>query len=194
VSGADVAETTYTAFPGKDAMTVRLVVRRVRPTPGSELALFTTWDYHAFVNNRSGDMVEVEADHRRHAVLEQRIAELKPPGLAHLPSASSWPTPPGSRSPKWPTTSHAPAVSSLDPTSRKRPPRLCDSGSSPSRDDWSPAADADTCDYPRTWPWTTAIEQALTTVQAIPLRSTADHQPHPTRRLEAGRPALQTRL
>jgi hypothetical protein len=34
VSGADVAE-TYTAFSGKDAMTVRLVVRRVRPTPGS---------------------------------------------------------------------------------------------------------------------------------------------------------------
>jgi len=44
VSGADVAETTYTAFSGKDAIDVRLVVRRVRPTPGSQLALFTTWD------------------------------------------------------------------------------------------------------------------------------------------------------
>jgi hypothetical protein len=51
VSGADVAETTYTAFTGNDAMTVRLVVRRVRPTPGTQLALFTTWDYHAFVTN-----------------------------------------------------------------------------------------------------------------------------------------------
>ena len=50
VSGADVAETTYTAFTGKDAMTVRLIVRRVRPTPGSQLALFTTWDYHAFAH------------------------------------------------------------------------------------------------------------------------------------------------
>ena len=50
VSGADVAETSYTAFSGNDAITVRLVVRRVRPTPGSQLALFTTWDYHAFVH------------------------------------------------------------------------------------------------------------------------------------------------
>ena len=86
VSGADVAETTTTAFTGKDALTVRLVVRRVRPTPGSQLALFTTWNYHAFVTNRPGDMTEVEADHRRHAVVEQRIAELKSAGLAHLPS------------------------------------------------------------------------------------------------------------
>ncbi|MEK6443879.1 hypothetical protein [Pseudonocardia sp. T1-2H] len=30
-------------------ITVRLVVRRVRPTPGSQLALFTDWDYHAMV-------------------------------------------------------------------------------------------------------------------------------------------------
>ena len=66
--------------------TVRLVVRRVRPTPGTQLALFTTWDYHAFVTDRAGDVLEVEADHRRHAVVEQRIAELKCAGLAHLPS------------------------------------------------------------------------------------------------------------
>ena len=85
VSGADVAETSYTAFSGAEALDVRLVVRRVRPTPGSQLALFTTWDYRAFVTNRSGDLVEVEADHRRHAVVEQRIAELKSAGLAHLP-------------------------------------------------------------------------------------------------------------
>ena len=62
------------------------MVRRVRPTPGSQLALFTTWDYHAFVTNRPGDLGEIEADHRRHAVVEQRIAELKSAGLAHLPS------------------------------------------------------------------------------------------------------------
>ncbi len=88
VSGADVAETTYTAFSGKDAMTVRLIVRRVRPTPGSQLALFTDWDYHAFVTNRPGDVLEVEAEHRRHAIVEQRIAELKSAGLAHLPSGN----------------------------------------------------------------------------------------------------------
>jgi hypothetical protein len=87
VSGADVAETTYTCFAGTtEQMTVRLVVRRVRPTPGSQLALFTHWDYHAFVTDRPGELVEVEADHRRHAIVEQTIAELKSAGLAHLPS------------------------------------------------------------------------------------------------------------
>jgi hypothetical protein len=87
VSGADVAETSYTAFAGtKQAMQVRLIVRRVRPTPGSQLALFTTWDYHAFVTDRDGDMLQIEAEHRRHAIVEQSIAELKSAGLAHLPS------------------------------------------------------------------------------------------------------------
>jgi DDE family transposase len=87
VSGADVAETSFTAFTGtKYAMQVRLIVRRVRPTPGSQLALFTTWDYHAFVTDRAGDMLELEADHRRHAIVEQSIAELKSAGLAHMPS------------------------------------------------------------------------------------------------------------
>ncbi|HSO30146.1 MAG TPA: IS1380 family transposase, partial [Candidatus Sulfomarinibacteraceae bacterium] len=37
--GADVAETTYTPFAAEqDARAVRLIVRRVRPTPGSQLA------------------------------------------------------------------------------------------------------------------------------------------------------------
>ena len=88
VSGADVAETGYTAFAGtKHAIEVRLIVRRVRPTPGSQLALFTTWDYHAFVTDRDGDMLQIEAEHRRHAIVEQSIAELKSAGLAHLPSS-----------------------------------------------------------------------------------------------------------
>ena len=44
--GADVAETTYTPFAGeKDAKPVRLIVRRVKPTPGSQLALLTLYDY-----------------------------------------------------------------------------------------------------------------------------------------------------
>ncbi len=44
VSEADIAETTFTVFASdkRHARTVRLVVRRVRPTPGSQLALFTT--------------------------------------------------------------------------------------------------------------------------------------------------------
>ena len=39
---ADAAETTYIPFQNEsDAATVRLIVRRVKPTPGSQLALFT---------------------------------------------------------------------------------------------------------------------------------------------------------
>jgi hypothetical protein len=67
VSGADIAETLFTVFAGdkRHARQVRLVVRRVRPTPGSQLALFTDWDYHAFVTDRTLPLAEVEADHRR---------------------------------------------------------------------------------------------------------------------------------
>jgi hypothetical protein len=44
--GADVAETTYTPFAQeKDAVPVRLIVRRVKPTPGSQLALLTLYDF-----------------------------------------------------------------------------------------------------------------------------------------------------
>ena len=44
---ADVAETSYTPFQSEpDAAPVRLIVRRVQPTPGSQLALFATYRYH----------------------------------------------------------------------------------------------------------------------------------------------------
>ena len=43
---ADVAETSYTPFKSEpDAAPVRLIVRRVRPTPGSQLALFANYSY-----------------------------------------------------------------------------------------------------------------------------------------------------
>ncbi len=86
--GADVAETTYTPFRGeKDAAPVRLIVRRVRPTPGPQLALFTHYDYHPFITDRQGEMLELEADHRRHAEIENAIRDLKyGVGLNHLPS------------------------------------------------------------------------------------------------------------
>ena len=86
--GADVAETTYTPFRDeKDAAPVRLIVRRVRPTPGSQLALFTLYDYHAFITDREGETLVLEADHRRHAEIENAIRDLKYGlGLNHLPS------------------------------------------------------------------------------------------------------------
>ena len=85
---ADVAETTYTPFESKpDAAPVRLIVRRVKPTPGSQLALFANYSYHAFITDRDGDTLDLEADHRRHAEIENAIRDLKyGVGLNHLPS------------------------------------------------------------------------------------------------------------
>ena len=66
----------------------RLVVRRTRladPQP----ALFPTFRYHAFITNRSGDAVLLDADHRRHAVVELAIRDLKEgSGLCHCPSGN----------------------------------------------------------------------------------------------------------
>jgi hypothetical protein len=86
--GADVAETTYTPFAGeRDAIAVRLIVRRVRPSPGSQLALFARYSYHGFITDREGDTLGLEADHRRHAEVENAIRDLKyGVGLNHLPS------------------------------------------------------------------------------------------------------------
>ena len=85
---ADVAETTCTPFQSEpDAAPVRLIVRRVQPTPGSQLALFASYSYHGFITDRDGEMLELEADHRRHAEIENAIRDLKyGVGLNHLPS------------------------------------------------------------------------------------------------------------
>ena len=84
----DVAETTYTPFRSEpDASPVRLIVRRVKPTPGSQLALFANYSYHACITDREGDTLDLEADHRRHAEVENAIRDLKyGVGLNHLPS------------------------------------------------------------------------------------------------------------
>ena len=86
--GADVAETTYTPFQGEpEAAPVRLIVRRVKPTPGSQLALFASYSYHGFITDRDGETLELEADHRRHAEIENAIRDLKHGvGLNHFPS------------------------------------------------------------------------------------------------------------
>ena len=66
---------------------MRLIVRRVKPTPGSQLALFVDYGYHAFISDRAGELLELEAVHRRHAEVENAIRDLKyGVGLNHLPS------------------------------------------------------------------------------------------------------------
>ena len=86
--GADVAELEYTPFQSQPGATpVRLTFRRVRPTPGSQLALFANYSYHACITDREGDTLDLEADHRRHAEVENAIRDLKyGVGLNRLPS------------------------------------------------------------------------------------------------------------
>ena len=79
-----MAELTYQPF-GQDEQ-VRLIVRRVKPSPGSQLALFATYEYHPFITDREGPMLELEADHRRHAEIELVIRDLKEGPWAHMPS------------------------------------------------------------------------------------------------------------
>ena len=90
---ADVAETAYRAFQSEpNAAPVRLIVRRVKPTPGSQLARFANYTYHGCITDRDGDTLELdplelEADHRHHAEIENAIRDLKyGVGLNHLPS------------------------------------------------------------------------------------------------------------
>ena len=60
----------------------------VKPTPGSQLALFARYSYHGFITDRDGETLELEADHRRHAEVENAIRDLKyGVGLNHMPSA-----------------------------------------------------------------------------------------------------------
>jgi hypothetical protein len=78
---AGVAQAAETRYRGD-----RLIVRRVR-NEGEQAQLFATWRYHAFVTDRPATATVLDADHRRHAVCELAIRDLKAgAGLAHLPS------------------------------------------------------------------------------------------------------------
>jgi hypothetical protein len=93
VSDAEVAETDVTIFTSRrtrDHVRCRLVVRRVRRLNPEAVSgqgeLFTTHRHHAFVTNSTLTVIEADARHRDHAIVEQVVAELKDGPLAHLPS------------------------------------------------------------------------------------------------------------
>jgi hypothetical protein len=87
---AQVAEITglldLTGWP--DGM--RVIVRREHPHPGAQLSLFEAADgyrYQAFATNtRIGQLGFLEARHRAHARVEDRIKAAKDTGLGRLPS------------------------------------------------------------------------------------------------------------
>src|SRR3954452_1358758 len=94
VSDAEVAEVGFTAFTGRrktEHVTARLIVRRVRRlnpkhVPAGQTEAFAVYRYHAVFNDSPEPMLNSEATHRDHAIVEQVIAELKNGPLAHLPS------------------------------------------------------------------------------------------------------------
>jgi hypothetical protein len=91
ISDAQIAETLYTAFAGtRHAVTARLIVRRIRrddPTqiPGQE-ELVPQYRYHTVFTDSPFTLVQAEAQHRGHAIIEQANADLIAGPLAHLPS------------------------------------------------------------------------------------------------------------
>ncbi len=92
ISDAEVAEVRFTAFTSTaHPVTARLIVRRVkRLQPGTVVPgqgeLFADYRHHAIFTDSPYIMLQAEADHRRHAIVEQVFADLKDSALAHLPS------------------------------------------------------------------------------------------------------------
>ena len=91
--GAEVAELTgllASRMLAKWPDGMRVIVRRERPHPGAQLSMFEEidgWRYQAFVTNTiTGQLQFLEARHRAHARVEDRIRHAKDTGLGRLPS------------------------------------------------------------------------------------------------------------
>jgi len=88
--GGDVAELTGLLDLAKWPKGMRVIVRRERPHPGAQLSLFEErdgWRYQAFVTNtKVGQLAFLEARHRAHARVEDRIRHAKDTGLGRFPS------------------------------------------------------------------------------------------------------------
>lgn len=90
--GADVAELTgmlgdltAAGWPAE----MRVIVRRERPHPGAQLTFTDVdgWRFQAFATDTDiGQLAQLEARHRAHARVEDRIRYAKNTGLGHLPS------------------------------------------------------------------------------------------------------------
>jgi Transposase DDE domain group 1 len=88
--GGDVAELTGLLDLSTWPPGMRVIVRRERPHPGAQLSLFEErdgWRYQAFVTNTTlGQLAFLEARHRAHARVEDRIRHAKDSGLGRFPS------------------------------------------------------------------------------------------------------------
>jgi len=96
VSDAEVAEVEFTAFTSRrkaEHVTARLIVRRVKrlnpkTVPQDQDELFSVYRFHAVFTDSPLDLIEAELAHRRHAIVEKVIEDVKNSALAHLPSGS----------------------------------------------------------------------------------------------------------
>jgi hypothetical protein len=91
ISDAQIAETIYTAFEGtRHAVTARLIVRRIRRDDPAQIPgqgeLVAQYRYHTVFTDSPFTLVQAEAQHRGHAIIEQVNADLIAGPLAHLPS------------------------------------------------------------------------------------------------------------
>ena len=86
--GASVAELTDQVSLDGWPQGSRLIVRRERPHPGAQLS-FTDVDGHRFqcfiTDQPDPDLAVLEARHRAHAIIEDRVRGLKSTGLSNLP-------------------------------------------------------------------------------------------------------------
>jgi hypothetical protein len=160
---AQVAETTL----GED----RLIVRRTRLV-GLQATLWPDWRHHALVTDRQGSAVELDADHRRHAVCELAIRDLKDgAGLRHCPSGNflanaAWLVIAtlAHNLLRWVATIGLASSDLLTAKTLRRrllqlPGRLTRS------------ARRRLLHLPTDWPWATQFLRALTRLRAIPLRA-----------------------
>jgi Transposase DDE domain group 1 len=88
--GGDVAELTGLLDLARWPAAMRVLVRRERPHPGAQLSLFEERDgyrYQAMATNTAvGQLAFLEARHRAHARVEDRIRHAKDSGLGRFPS------------------------------------------------------------------------------------------------------------
>ena len=164
-----IPEDAWTPIPyWMDAAPVRLIVRRVKPTPGSQLALFAKYSYHGFITDRDGELLELEADHRRHAEIENAIRDLKyGVGLNHMPSArfaanGAWLAVQtmAHNLARWTARIGLGERTVITKTLRRRVFALVGRITRSAR--------RLTLHLPRRWPWETQFSRALARLQAIP--------------------------
>lgn len=145
----------------------RLIVRRTRLI-GPQAELWPDWRHFPFLTNRSEVMELVEAEHRKHAVVELTIRDLKDQALAHFPSGrfnanSAWTVIAciAHNLTRWTAVIGLPGETlRIARTLRRRllaiPGRLTRSGRQ-----W-------TLHLPARWPWQGDFTRALTRIRALP--------------------------